>query len=68
MLKYTRNSVIAFDFHDALSFEGETGPYVQYAIVRARSIFRKAGLTRAGRWRDAARPPHSRNTLKSMQR
>ena len=31
MLKYTRGSVIAFDFHDALSFEGETGPYVQYA-------------------------------------
>ncbi len=41
LLKYTRNTVIAFDFHDALSFEGETGPYVQYAIVRARNIFRK---------------------------
>ena len=35
MLKFTRNSVIAFDFKDALSFEGETGPYVQYAVVRA---------------------------------
>lgn len=45
MLKYTRNSVIAFDFKDALSFEGETGPYVQYAVVRARNIFRKAGTT-----------------------
>jgi arginyl-tRNA synthetase len=45
MLKYTRNSVIAFDFHDALSFEGETGPYVQYAVVRARSIFRKGETT-----------------------
>jgi arginyl-tRNA synthetase len=43
MLKFTRNSVIAFDFKDALSFEGETGPYVQYAVVRARNIFRKAG-------------------------
>ncbi len=41
MLKYTRNSVIAFDFSEALSFEGETGPYVQYAAVRARNIFRK---------------------------
>ncbi len=41
MLKYTRNSVIAFDFKDALSFEGETGPYIQYAVVRARNIFRK---------------------------
>jgi arginyl-tRNA synthetase len=45
MLKYTRNSVIAFDFKDALSFEGETGPYIQYAVVRTRSIFRKAGAT-----------------------
>ncbi len=45
MLKYTRNTVIAFDFKDALSFEGETGPYVQYAIVRAGNIFRKAGVT-----------------------
>jgi arginyl-tRNA synthetase len=41
MLKFTRNSVIAFDFADALSFEGETGPYVQYAAVRARNILRK---------------------------
>lgn len=41
MLKYTRNSVIAFDFADALSFEGETGPYVQYAAVRARNILKK---------------------------
>jgi len=40
-LKYTRNSVIAFDFGEALSFEGETGPYVQYAAVRARKILRK---------------------------
>ncbi|MDR3741205.1 MAG: arginine--tRNA ligase [Terracidiphilus sp.] len=45
MLKYTRNSVIAFDFKDALSFEGETGPYIQYAVVRARNIFRKAATT-----------------------
>ncbi len=41
MLKYTRNSLIAFDFHEALSFEGETGPYVQYAAVRAANILRK---------------------------
>jgi arginyl-tRNA synthetase len=41
MLKYTRNSVIAFDFQEALSFEGETGPYVQYSAVRARNILRK---------------------------
>ncbi len=45
MLKYTRNSVIAFDFKDALSFEGETGPYIQYAVVRIRNIFRKGRTT-----------------------
>jgi len=44
MLKYTKQSVIAFDFKDALSFEGNTGPYAQYAVVRATSIFKKAGL------------------------
>src|SRR6185437_6755551 len=44
MLKFTKNAVIAFDFKDALSFEGETGPYVQYAIVRATNIFRKANI------------------------
>ncbi|HWJ49262.1 MAG TPA: arginine--tRNA ligase [Candidatus Udaeobacter sp.] len=43
MLKFTKQSVIAFDFKEALSFEGETGPYAQYAVVRATSIFRKAG-------------------------
>ena len=42
LLKYTRTAIIAFDFEDALSFDGETGPYCQYAVVRARNIFRKA--------------------------
>ena len=41
MLKFTRNSVIAFDFQEALSFEGETGPYVQYTAVRARNILKR---------------------------
>ena len=41
LLKFTRNTVIAFDFKEALSFEGETGPYCQYAAVRTNSIFRK---------------------------
>jgi len=45
MLRFTRNTVIAFDFRDALSFDGETGPYAQYAAVRAANIFRKAGVT-----------------------
>ena len=41
MLRFTRTTVIAFDLQEALSFEGETGPYVQYAVVRARNILRK---------------------------
>jgi arginyl-tRNA synthetase len=41
LLRYTRSTVIAFDFEDALSFEGETGPYVQYAVVRVQGIWRK---------------------------
>ncbi len=41
LLKYTRNTIIAFDFDDALKAEGETGPYCQYAIVRIRGIRRK---------------------------
>ncbi|MFQ5817841.1 MAG: arginine--tRNA ligase [Terriglobia bacterium] len=41
LLKFSRSVVIVFDFKDALNFEGETGPYVQYAVVRARNIFRK---------------------------
>jgi len=45
ILRFTRNTVIAFDYHDALAFDGETGPYVQYAAVRAANIFRKAGIS-----------------------
>jgi arginyl-tRNA synthetase len=41
MLKFARNSIIVFDFEDALNFEGETGPYLQYTNVRIKSIFRK---------------------------
>jgi arginyl-tRNA synthetase len=44
MLKFTKSSVIAFDLREALSFEGETGPYAQYAVVRATNIFRKGGF------------------------
>lgn len=41
MIRYTRNTIINFDMEEALSFEGETGPYLQYSMVRARSILRK---------------------------
>jgi arginyl-tRNA synthetase len=42
LLKFTRTAIIAFDFKEALSFDGETGPYLQYAAVRANNIIRKA--------------------------
>src|SRR5206468_3734134 len=41
MLKFTRNTVIAFDLQEALSFVGETGPYLQYTAVRANKVLRK---------------------------
>jgi arginyl-tRNA synthetase len=49
LLKFTRNAIIAFDFADALSFEGETGPYCQYAVVRIRGIRRKGAEASAAR-------------------
>jgi arginyl-tRNA synthetase len=41
MVKYSRTKIIAFDIDEALAFEGESGPYLQYAVVRARNIFAK---------------------------
>ena len=49
LLKYTRNTIIAFDFEDALRAEGETGPYCQYAVVRIRGIRRKGAETMSTR-------------------
>jgi arginyl-tRNA synthetase len=66
MLKYTKPSVIAFDFKDALSFEGETGPYAQYAVVRATSIFRKAGLDPEVFTQEAAKNPGSQALAQSL--
>ena len=60
LLKVTRNTIIAFDFEDALSAEGETGPYCQYAIVRIRGIRRK-GAEVAGTRREI-----SSETLKKI--
>ena len=52
MVKYSRGKVIVFDMDEALSFEGESGPYLQYAVVRANNIFNKlkdrGGLDEAG--------------------
>ena len=41
LVKFSRGKVIAFDIEEALSFEGETGPYLQYAVVRANNILAK---------------------------
>jgi len=41
MLKYSRGKIIVFDIEEALSFEGETGPYLQYSVVRAKNILNK---------------------------
>jgi arginyl-tRNA synthetase len=41
LIKYSRTTVIAFDIDEALSFDGESGPYLQYAVVRANNIFQK---------------------------
>jgi arginyl-tRNA synthetase len=41
MVKFSRGKVIVFDMDEALSFEGESGPYLQYAVVRANNIFHK---------------------------
>jgi len=41
MVKFSRGKVIVFDIDEALSFEGESGPYLQYAVVRANNIFNK---------------------------
>lgn len=49
LLKFTRTTIIAFDFEDALSFEGETGPYCQYAVVRIRGIRRKGTEEESGK-------------------
>jgi arginyl-tRNA synthetase len=56
MLKFTKTSIIAFDFKEALSFEGDTGPYAQYAVVRASNIFRKGGLDPENFCREVAGP------------
>ena len=61
LLKFTRNAIIAFDFADALSFEGETGPYCQYAVVRIRGIRRKGA--EAGAARVAVNPETAQRLL-----
>ena len=65
LLKFTRNAIIAFDFADALSFEGETGPYCQYAVVRIRGIRRKGA--EAGAARVAVSPETAQKLLNDVE-
>jgi arginyl-tRNA synthetase len=54
MLRFSRNRVVAFDLDDALAFEGETGPYLQYSVVRARNILAKLAERRGAEEAEAA--------------
>jgi arginyl-tRNA synthetase len=54
MLRFSRNRVVAFDLDDALAFEGETGPYLQYSVVRARNILAKLAERRGASEAEAA--------------
>ena len=64
MLKFSRGKLIVFDIEEALSFEGETGPYLQYAAVRANNILQKLherqGITRSRRSGPAAGSAYGR--------
>ena len=42
-LSTARDSAYVFDWDRMISFRGNTGPYLQYATARIRSIFRRAG-------------------------
>lgn len=64
LLKFTRNTVIAFDFKEALAFEGETGTYCQNAAVRINSIFRKLGEERKAEAENIIRSINSDSKLK----
>jgi arginyl-tRNA synthetase len=54
MLRFTRNRVVAFDLDAALAFEGETGPYLQYSVVRARNILAKLAERRGAEEAEAS--------------
>ncbi len=72
MLKFARHSMIVFDVDEALSFEGETGPYLLYTVVRLNSIFRKLeereGTSREDIERRASDPPPSFDVLDAAER
>jgi len=64
MVKFNLNTVIAFDFKEALNFEGDSGPYLQYTMVRLNSILKKS--TAAGL--EAERVPGSMQRLEAREK
>jgi arginyl-tRNA synthetase len=62
LVKFTRGKIIVFDIDEALSFEGETGPYIQYAVVRANNILAKLAD------RDGVTAADLRNRVASLDR
>ena len=67
MIKYTLNSMIVFDFEEALKFEGETGPYLQYSNVRMKSLFRKFEEEFGEKPEDEIQPPYSLNSFEPKE-
>ncbi len=68
MIKYTLNSMIVFDFEEALKFEGETGPYLQYSNVRMRSLFKKFEDETGKSVYEEIKPPFSFSAFKEKER
>ncbi len=68
MIKYTLNSMIVFDFEEALKFEGETGPYLQYSNVRMKSLFRKFEEEFGKKPEDEINPPYSFDSFEPKER
>lgn len=62
-LKYKLGGDIAFDPDESVSIQGNSGPYVQYAHARARSILAKAGKTVLNTGFDDVLDPHERTLV-----
>ena len=66
-LKTDRRNGYDFDLEAMVSFEGETGPYVQYAYARIQSILRKANFTPSADATYSLSDPESWEIIKLLQ-
>ena len=66
-LKTDRRNGYDFDLEAMVSFEGETGPYVQYAYARIQSILRKANFTPSADATYSLNDPESWEIIKLLQ-